>query len=408
MNFPFYIARRYLISKKSRNIINIISGIAITGVMIGTMALVIVLSVFNGFEHLVQNLFNSFDPDIKITPQTGKTFIPEEERFGQVKQMEGVIGYSEVVEEMALIRYRERQDIIRMKGVDNNYIDVSGVDSMLVDGEFRLTHGSSNLAIVGRGISYRLGAIADDAFPASIYVPRRKGSVSMRPDRAFIRKHIRIGGIFAIEADYDNEYIFVPIRFARKLLQYTEEVTAIEVNVNPEYSIDNLKEKIRAALGPEFIVQDHFELNEIFYKVMKSEKLAIFMILIFILIVASFNIVGSLTMVILDKKEDIQILNNLGSERKKLKKIFVYEGWLITATGAFLGLILGLMISLIQQHYGIIKLSGSGSFVVDAYPVAVEWTDIIVIFITVLIIGYVSAWFPVKSVIGNLLKNNKN
>lgn len=396
MNFPFHIAKRYLFSKKSRNAINVISAISVVGVAIGTIALIVVLSVFNGFDNLVRSLFNSFDPDLKITSVMGKTFPANNKKIQLLEKADGILYLTEVVEENALLRYDERQYIATIKGVGEDFVRMSGIDSMIIDGNFTLVKDGNPYAVMGQGVAVNLAVGLNFISPVIFYVPRNTKLISMNPAKAFNRKYLFPSGIFAIQQDFDSEYVIVPLSFARDLLGYTDEVSAIEIKVDPSYETSMVQENIRELLGPDFSVKNRFEQQELLYKIMKSEKWAIFLILTFILIVASFNVIGSLTMLIIEKKKDIGILRSMGTSLSALRRIFLYEGWMISLLGAFSGLILGTLICWIQQQFGIIRLHGSDSFVIDAYPVSIEIPDLIWIFLTVLLIGYLAAWYPVR------------
>ncbi len=396
MNFSFYIAKRYLFAKKSRNVINIISAISVVGVSIGTMALIVILSVFNGFDNLVQSLFNSFDPDIKITIKEGKTFSSGAERIQNLKKLKGVLFMSEIIEENALLKYDDRQYIVTVKGVSDEFINMSGIDSMIIDGEFILKENKNNYAVIGQGVALNLAVGLNFITPINIYVPKRIQKVPLNPEKAFSRKYIFPSGIFAIQQDFDSRYIIVPIDFARDLLDYSNEVSAIELKLDPVFNKDQIQEEIKKHLGTGYEVKNRFEQQELLYKIMKSEKWAIFLILTFILIIASFNVIGSLTMLIIEKKKDIDTLRSLGTNLSVLRKIFLFEGWMISILGAILGLMTGTIICWIQQYFGLIKIQGSESFVIDTYPVSMELPDFIYVFLTVLFIGYLAAWYPVR------------
>ncbi len=403
MNFSFYIAKRYLFAKKSRNVINIISAISVVGVSIGTMALIVILSVFNGFDNLIQSLFNSFDPDIKITIKEGKTFSSGVERIQNLKKLKGVLYMSEIIEENALLKYDDRQYIVTVKGVSDEFINMSGIDSMIIDGEFILKENKNNYAVIGQGVALNLAVGLNFITPINIYVPKRTQKVSLNPEKTFNRKYIFPSGIFAIQQDFDSRYIIVPIDFARDLLDYSNEVSAIELKLDPGFNKDKIQEEIKKYLGTGYEVKNRFEQQELLYKIMKSEKWAIFLILTFILIIASFNVIGSLTMLIIEKKKDIDTLRSLGANLSVLRKIFLLEGWMISILGAILGLMTGTIICWIQQHFGLIKIQGSDSFVIDTYPVYIELPDFIYVFLTVLFIGYMAAWYPVRYISGKFL-----
>lgn len=397
MNLPFFIARRYLISKKSHNIINLISGISMVTLAVGTAALIIVLSVFNGFESVVKSLFSVFDPDIEISIAEGKTFHSSQLNAGQIRSLPGVISYTEVVEENALLYYQKQQYLATIKGVDSLYQHNSPIDSLLVTGDMILQKDSFDFAIPGYGIAYFLGIDMNqpDNY-ISVYIPKRKGNITGLPQESFTNEIIRPTGIFSVQQDFDDKYMLVPLRFARRLLDYTDEVTGIEIRVSKSANVSEIQEKIAAIAGPAFKVRNRFQQQEILYKIMKSEKWAVFLILTFIVIVASFNVIGSLSMLILDKKKDILILQNLGAPDETIKQIFFFEGLLISLGGAVAGLIIGLAVCFVQQKFGIVKLQGGGSFIINAYPVKMMLTDFIYVFITITVIGAVAAWLPVK------------
>lgn len=408
MKLSLYIARRYLFARKSRNAINIISGISVAGVTVGTMALIIVLSVFNGLEKLVQSIFNTFDPDLKITAVEGKTFQADSARLKLISGIDGIMVYSLTLEENALLRYGERQYIATIKGVDDNYVIVSGIDSSMWDGEFVLKSGSERpFAVPGIGIARYLGLNINFITPLNIYVPRRTGSVTLNPDNAFVRKFIFPSGIFQVEQEYDSKYVYVPLDFARELLDYDTEVSSLEIKLRSDADARRVKKEVESVFGKEFLVQNRYEQQEIFYKVMQSERLAIFFILTFILIIASFNIIGSLTMLIIEKERDIEILKSLGADNNLIQKIFIFEGWLISIIGAIAGVILGFIVCWMQQKYGLVKLQ-SDSLLMNSYPVLMKIRDFIVVPFTVLLIGYWAAWYPVRFLTKKYLKKDEN
>lgn len=406
MNLPFYISRRYLFSKKSQNVINIISGISVIGVVTGTMALIVILSVFNGFDDLIKSLYGTFDPEIKIIPTVGKTFSPSEPGFSQVRNHRNVLYFSEVLEENVLLRYGERQYIATMKGVDEAFDNVTGIDSMIIEGSFKLKEDRRPLAVVGQGVAYYLGIGLTFLNPINVYSIKRTGNISLNPEQAISRKFIFPSGIFSIEQEHNIRYILVPISFARELLGYNDEVSAVELKLRPGTDIEFFRDEIRKILGNGFLVQDRNDQNALFYSIMRSEKWAIFFILTFILIVASFNIIGSLTMLMLDKKEDILTLQNMGASKSLIRRIFLLEGWMISILGAIIGLIIGSVIAWLQARFGLIKLSSSGSFIIDAYPVVYKFPDVIKVFVTVIFIGFLAAWYPVRYISRNFLNPN--
>ncbi len=395
---PFFIAKRYLFSKKSHNIINIISGISVVGVTVGTMALVIVLSVFNGFESLIVSLFNSFNPALSISVKEGKTFHFDDFPADSIKNIPGVFVMTQVIEENALLKYQNKQFIATIKGVSPEFEAMSGLDTMLIDGNFSLKTQNQSHIILGAGVAYYLHAsLSDPANPITVFVPRREGNIGMSLEKAFNSRSIFPSAIFSIQQDFDVKYAVVPIDFARELLDYDDEVTAIELGLTAGADNDKIQKQIKNILGEKYEVKNRFEQQVLLYKIMKSEKWAIFFILTFILIIATFNVIGSLTMLILDKKKDIAILHSMGAGKQLIKRIFLIEGIMISVGGAVTGLILGGLISLLQQKFGFIGLgNGTGTFVVDAYPVKIIFSDFILVFITVISIGLIAAWYPVN------------
>ena len=399
MNLSFYIARRYLLGKKSQNAINIISGISVLGITTGTMALVIVLSVFNGFDTVVKSLYNTFDPDIQISAKMGKTFAPDPVTMQELRSTPGVVAVSEVLEENVLLLYDERQHIATIKGVDDAFNDVSGLDSMVYDGEMKLKDRNRPYAVVGQGVANSLGIGLNFINPLFVYTIDRTSRINMaQPEESIRRDYIYPSGIFSIEQEYDSRYVICPIEFVRKLLSYQDEVTSLEGKLDPGFQPEGVQKRIASLMGDDFNVKNREQQNELFYKVMRSEKWAIFLILTFILIIASFNVIGSLSMLIIDKKKDIITLRNMGAENRLIKRIFLVEGWLISVFGSITGIFLGTAISWVQQRFGIIKLTGNGNFIIEAYPVHIEVVDICLVWVTVLLIGLFAARYPVRQI----------
>ena len=400
MNFPLYIARRYLVSKKTHNIINIISVISIAGVMICTTALIIVLSVFSGFERLVISLFNAFNPDVSITLKEGKTFdsnmLPED----KMRKIPGVLYLAEVIEENALIKYKDKQYIATIKGVGEDYAKMCGLDTMMSEGKFILQDGDRNFAVMGYGVAYYLGANLEDYVnPISIYVPRRNASFSGGFSDAFNNEVIFPSGFFSVQQDFDIKYVILPLRFVKKLLEYDKQITGLEIGITKGADVERIQEQLTKLTGDKFNVKNRYQQQALLYKIMKSEKWAIFLILTFILIIATFNVIGSLSMLILDKKRDIAILQCLGASQSKVMRIFMTEGFLVSFIGAAGGLILGGVTCLLQQKFGFVKLgSANSTFVVSAYPVHIQVQDFIFVFLTVLVIGIIATWYPVFNI----------
>jgi lipoprotein-releasing system permease protein len=406
VKLSFYIAKRYLFAKKSRNAINVISAVSVTGVAVGTMALIIILSVFNGLEKMVSAIFNTFDPNIKITATRGKTFEVDSSMLQLLANVDGVDCYSLTIEENALLKYGERQYIATIKGVDQNYAKVSGIDSAMWEGEFILrTEKGIPRAIPGLGVASNLGLRINFINPLNIYVPRRSGSASANPENAFNKKYVSPSGIYEVEKDYDSKYVYVPIEFARELIENENGISSIEVKFTEKADPVSVQKKISAIYGKGYLVRNRYEQQEIFYKVMKSERLAIFFILTLILVIASFNVIGSLTMLIIEKQRDIGILRSLGADNDLIRKIFIFEGWLISIIGAAAGLVLGFLICWLQQTFGIIRLN-SDSLMMDAYPIVIKLKDFIAVPVTVLLIGYWAAWYPVRFLTKRLLSRD--
>jgi lipoprotein-releasing system permease protein len=396
LNFPFYISKRYLISKKSRNVINIISLISVIGVTISTAALIIVLSAFNGLDNLLTSLNDSFDPDLKVTPTVGKVFSVEDQRIKDVKNHESVLYVAESLEENALLKYADQQYIATVKGVSDNYSNVTGVDTMLIVGEFILKNKGQAYTVVGQGVAIYLSMNINYIDPIVIFVPKREAKVTTNPRNAFKRDYIFPSGVFGIQQEFDGKYIIVPIEYSRELFNYQNEASALEIKLKPNSDVARVQKEISELLGLNYQVKNRYQQHEAFYKIMKSEKFFIFLMLTFIFIIASFNIFGSLTMLMIDKKDDIDTFRNLGANLSTIRKIFLLEGWLITIVGAIIGLFLGFTICWLQIKFQFVRLGTSGSFLVDAYPVKLIWTDFVMVFVTVISIGYLVAWYPVR------------
>ncbi|MCF8459860.1 MAG: FtsX-like permease family protein [Flavobacteriales bacterium] len=399
MNLPVHIAKRYLFSKKSHNAINIVSGISVAGVAVVTAAMVIVLSVFNGFEGLVISLYNVFEAPIVVSPAEGKTLELSTIPIDKILETEGVIGYVEVLEESCLIRYRDKQYFARIKGVSDNFLELSDMDSMVVDGDAFMHVNGAPAALLGSGVAYHLSANVNDPInPLQIYVPKR-GSSSIDPSKAFNIKQIYATGVFSVQADFDLKYVITPINFARELLDHEGRVSSLELALAPKANMESVREEIQEKLGADYLVKDRFQQNELLYKIMKSEKWAVFMILSFILMISIFNVIGSLTMLIIEKKKDINILRSMGASEQLIQRIFVLEGIFISMIGAVSGLILGLLVCWAQIQFEVIKLNSGGNYIVQSYPVEVQPMDVLSVFLVVATIGLLAAWLPVRKII---------
>lgn len=407
MSFPFYIARRYLKSKKSHNIINIITGIAIAGVATGTMALIVVLSVFNGFEDLVKSLYHAFDPDLNVTVKEGKSFVFDDSMKEKLNNLEGLASYVEVVEEKALLKHKSEQMIVNMKGVGENYQDLVSIDTMLVDGDWVFQSEGNSFMVMGYLVAYKLGIrLFDMNNPIVAYVPRRNAKSFTSLNQSFNSQPMFASAVFALQQEIDAGYVIVSSKVMRQLLEYDEqEVTAIELKLETDANTKQIQHAVQQLFGKDFSVKNRYQQQELLYKIMKSEKLAIFLILSFILIIAAFNVIGSLTMLVLDKRRDIAVLFSLGANRKTIRRIFLLEGILVSLIGSVSGLVLGLFLCLIQQEFGLIRLGDAGSFIVPYYPVKLQLLDFILVFAVVSIIGFVSSWFPARQISSRFLKN---
>jgi lipoprotein-releasing system permease protein len=396
VKLSLYIAKRYLFAKKSRNAINIISAVSVAGVAVGTMALIIILSVFNGLETMVSAIFNTFDPDIKITAAEGKTFIPDTARLKLLAKVEGLSCYSLTLEDNALLKYGSRQYIATIKGIDDNYAQVSNIDSSMWEGEFMLRNEKGRpYAVPGSGVATYLGIRVNFITPLEIIFPKKSGSTNINAENSLNHKFIFPSGIFEVEKEYDSRYVYIPIEFARELTETDKGVSTIEIRFRENADPPAVQRDITRIYGKGFKVQNRYEQQAIFYKVMRSERLAIFFILTLILIIASFNIIGSLTMLIIEKERDIEILKSLGADNNLIRKIFIFEGWLISIIGAIAGIILGFFVCWLQQKYGFVRLN-SQSLIMKSYPVVLKLKDFIIVPGTVLLIGYWAAWYPVR------------
>jgi len=397
LSFSFRIAKRYLFSKKSHNAINIISGISAAGVGVGAMALVCVLSVFNGFELLISDMFSSFDPDLKITLTHGKTFDVNSPEMNNLRKMKSVAYFTEVVEENALLRFKDKQMPATIKGVSDDFEKMTRIDSIMYDGKFVLNDGAFERAVPGVGVASILGLGAHFIDPLYIYAPKRSSKINLlRPENSFNQLGTFVSGIFSVkQLQYDDHFVIVSIKLARDLFEYEKtKVSSVELKLVSGADQEKVQQEIKTILGDRYQVKNRYEQQESFFKIMKIEKWFTYLILCFILLIASFNIIGSLSMLIIDKKGDIETLRNLGANNRLIRRIFLFEGWMIAGVGAVSGIALGTLLCLLQQYFGILKL-GSG-YVVDAYPVLTNPIDLLLVFITVLVMGFLAAYYPVR------------
>ncbi|TGE15048.1 ABC transporter permease [Hymenobacter elongatus] len=388
MNVSLLIARRYFSSKNKRNIISIISNISMVGVAVGTMALIIVLSVFNGLEDLVRTLYGKSDPDLLITAVKGKSFEANEALMQRIRATTGVGLLTEVIEDNALLQYHDRQMVVKMKGVSDNYFAQSDIDSAIVEGDHRLTRNGENYALLGAGVQHELSIALDNRFsPLHLLYPRNTGkkTLSMNPETAFTQKSIIAGGVFLIEQHIDDSYIFVPIDFAQNLLNYGNRRTALEVKVGASRTIPDVKRDLQRVLGAGFHVYDSDEQHVSLLKAIKVEKMFVFITFAFILLIASLNIFFSLSMLVLDKKKDVAILLAMGATSRMVRNIFLLEGAIVAQVGAITGLVIGVSICWLQQTFHIVSM-GMATSVVDSYPVKMQLSDIILTGVAIIII----------------------
>lgn len=407
MNFPFFIAKRYLFSKKSHNAINVISGISVCGVALATMAMVCTLSVFNGFQDMVATFFTAFDPQLKIVASTGKVFNGQDERIIKIKNLPDIEVVSESLEDNAMVQYKERQAMAVVKGVEDNFSQLTPIDSILFGrGDLVLHDEVVDYAIPGIQLLSTLGTGVKFLDPLEIYAPKRGAKINMaNPSASFISGDLFSSGLtFSVNQEkYDATYIITSIDFARKMFQYTTEVSAVNLKLKPDADESNVKSEILKILGDDFKVLNRYEQQADTYRIMEIEKLISYLFLTFILMIACFNVIGSLSMLIIDKKNDVVTLRNLGANDNQIVRIFLFEGRMISFIGAIAGVIIGLALCFAQQEFGLISLGDSGSFIVDSYPVSIHIWDVILVFATVLIVGFLSVWYPVRYLSKRLL-----
>ena len=395
-NLPLRFALRYLFARKSHNVINIISGISVAGMAIGTAALIIILSVFNGFNKLVSDSLGDAQPDLVVKPAAGKAFVPDSTAFAWLYDQELVYNMSSVIEEQAFIAFDGKQSLARVKGVDSVFEEESPIRDHITDGVFSLHRGTMPRAVMGSALAWSMDINPRFVAPLEIYYPDREGSVSLSNPAASLRStRVKVDGIFALNAELDAELVIVPIETMRELLDYDDEVTAVEVRLKEgttDKELKSLVTELEERLGTNYAVLDRYRQNEALYKMMRYEKLAIYMILIFIVIIIAFNIYSSLTMLIIEKKDDIGTLRSLGAPEPMTRRIFLLEGWLISLLGLVIGLILGIACVLLQQKFGIIRMPGN--YIINAYPVILKASDIIWTAVGVALVGYLIALLP--------------
>lgn len=409
MNLSLYIANRYLFAKKSHNAINVISGVSVCGVALATLALVCTLSVFNGFQDLVATLFTAFDPQLKIVATSGKVFDAQDSRIQTIRQMPEVAVFSESLEDNAMVQYKGRQLMVTLKGIQDNFNELTAIDSILFGrGDMVLSDEVVDYVIPGAELVSALGSGIRFVDPLEVYAPKRGAKINVaNPTTSFESGYLYSSGlVFAVnQQKYDASYMLVPLDFARELFQYDTEVSSIELKLKDEAVTDKVKDALQKQLGEGFKVLDRYEQQSDTFRIMEVEKLISYIFLTFILLIACFNVIGSLSMLIIDKRADVVTLRNLGADNRLIFRIFLFEGCLISLSGALIGILLGLTLCLVQQEFGLISLGGTGegSFIIDAYPVSVHLQDVILVFTTVWVVSFLSVWYPVRYLSRRLL-----
>lgn len=409
MNFPFYIARRYLFSKKSTHAINIISLISVIGVAVATMALVVVLSGFNGFSDLVASFFTEFDPQLKIEAKMGKAMNEDAPELEKVRRLPEVMVATNCVEDQALAMYHDKQEMVMVKGVQENFDSLTHISNICYgDGDFDLETANLQYGVLGIRLAQDLGTGLQWPDYLKIYAPQREGQYDPTdPTNAFVQDSLLSPGlVFQVkQSKYDKGYIITSLTFARRIFNRQGQITSLELRMKPGVDIDQIQKHIQELLGEKYTVKNRYEQQADTFNIMRIEKLFAYIFLTFILMIACFNIIGSLSMLMIDKKADVQTLRNLGASDKQISRIFLFEGRLISAGGAVIGILLGLLLCWLQQQYGLVKLGDeAGNFVVNAYPISVHPLDVVAIFFTVIIVGWLAVWYPVSHMSKKLTK----
>lgn len=401
MKTEFKIAWRYLFAKKQYNAIHIISGISAAAIGVVTAAMVCVLSIMNGFGVIVEQMFSQFDPDIRIEAVNGKSFNDSGSKFESLRQLDGIELISQRIEETALLQFEGKQMPVRLYGVDSTFATLTHIEEIITGGHYEVHDGAFDRAVLGQGLAWHIGIGAQFINPLYLYVPKRTEKVNMlRPDQAFNEEVCFIAGTFAVQqAKYDDEVMLVDIDLTRRLLEYEEtEVSSLLIKVQSTSHIKHVEKEVQHLLGDKYKVLNRYEQQADFFRILRVEKLLTTLLLVFILLIASFNIIGSLSMLIIDKQSDIQTLSHLGANSSLIRRIFLFEGWLISTLGAMIGLVIGLAICLIQEHVGILKLGSGTEYIISAYPVAVQAADIFLVAVVVLCLGFLAAWIPAKRI----------
>ncbi|MDQ3073357.1 MAG: ABC transporter permease, partial [Bacteroidota bacterium] len=396
MNFPFFIARRYFFAKSIPNVIHIIAGISLAGITLSGFALITILSVFNGFEDLVSRLYNTFDPDLKIIPATGKYFLPDEKKIDSIRNLPYVEAVSPVLEDNFVIIYKEEQSIATFKAIEPAYLKTTGIDSMMSAGEPIIEDEDNYYALLGAGVRAKLSLPGKDLqHPMEVIIPRKSVPFNQAfPQQNLNRRLIMAGGVFSVQQDFDSRYVLLPLEFARELTEEPKKVTSLEIRLKKKANLGRAQNQVEDIMGQNVRVLDRRQQQPSLYKVMRTEKVAVYLILTFILIIAAFNMVGALLMLAIEKKKDMMLLESFGATPENIKNIILYEGLLLSFTGGMAGLALGALVCWLQMQYGFVKIAQGGTFVVNAYPVAFDFTDFILVFVTVVVMGFLASWFP--------------
>ncbi len=399
MNVASFISKRYLFSKGNRQAINIISWISVVAIVASTMSLVIVLSVFNGFQSLIGNLYSDFDSDFLIQKKTGRYFEPQASQLNKIKNVNGIDYCGQVIEESALLKFSEKQFYGTIKGISQEQLNKTKIASHLIYKGQNLERGNFSEAILGQGIAATLSVEPENPFQALVlYTPNQNSSLNSRPEELLNTRQIGIGGVFSLQQEFDSKYVLVPLELSREITGKEKEVTALEVFVSSLADEQKVQKELQEILGDKFTVKSKYQQHEFVFKIMQAEKWAVFFILSFIIVIAAFNITGSTTMLIIEKQKDIHIFKSLGMTLSGIKNIFAFNGFRITLIGSSVGLILGLVICLAQIKFGLIELSGSESFIIKYYPVQINMLDLMAVFFTVVVIGWISSRIPIRGI----------
>lgn len=406
MDVSLFISKRYFFSRKSKAAVNIIAFISVFSITVATASIVIILSAFNGLQQLVDSLYASFDPDIKITMTNQQLFELSYEQEEKISSIPEIANYSEVLEEMAMLRHDNFQSIVSLKGVDKKWKEVTGIDSMIYEGDFLLRSGSANYCVLGYGVASNLElSVNHNIEPVSVYIPKPIEEYSNLPGSSFYKKEAFPSAVFAISPDFDNKYAIVDIAFIRNLLEKKNKCSAIEVSLYDESKMNEVAEALSEAFGKEFLVKTRYQQNELIYKTNETEKWITFILLIFVLIVASFNVISTLTLILLEKQKDIRTLRSIGASFEQIRKVFFSQGLMITYIGGAIGMFLGFLVYWLQTNIGLLRLEGG---IVEFYPMALKIQDYLLIAGTILITGALFSWYPVKLVLKKRFFINQN